>query len=262
MNVFGDIFTDVKLALRVLRKRPTFAVVAVGTLVLGIVANSAIFTLVSAHFLAPLPYDRPDELVLLWETGRDGLGVTTVAPGNYYSWREQSNSFVDIAAYNVSSVTLSGEGGAAERVTASVVAPHFFDVLGVRPALGNGFDEQLAREADEQLVILSHSLWTRRYGGDASLVGTAIRINSRPHTVVGIMSPDFRQPEQSLTFQTTELWRPMLLDDRRGDYGSRYLRTIARLKEDVSVELAVGDRHDVDRGHQAATPSPSIARHR
>ena len=260
MNVFGGIFTDVKLALRVLRKRPTFAVVAVGTLVLGIVANSAIFTLVSAHFLAPLPYDRPDELVLLWETGQDGLGVTTVAPGNYYSWREQSNSFVDIAAYNVSSVTLSGEGGAAERVTTSVVAPHFFDVLGVRPALGNGFDEQLAREADEQLVILSHSLWTRRYGGDASLVGTAIRINSRPHTVVGIMSPDFRQPERSLTFQTTELWRPMLLDDRRGDYGSRYLRTIARRKEDVSVDQAREEMTLLARRLEQAFPEGNTGR--
>ena len=238
MNVFADMLADVRLALRGLRRRPTFTAVAVGTLALGIGANSAIFTLVSAHFLAPLPYERPAELVLVWETGRGTREVTTVAPGNYFDWREQSTSFVDIAAYNVDFATLSGEGGAAERVTASVVTPHFFDLLGARPALGSGFDEQRAREADARLVILSHSLWTRRYGGDPGVVGTDIRIDGRPHTVVGVMPPEFRQPERSLSYQTTELWRPMLLDAERDDHGSRYLRTVARRKPDVSVEQA------------------------
>ena len=238
MNVFASVLEDSRLALRGLRRRPTFTAVAVGTLALGIGANSAIFTLVSAHFLAPLPYDRPDELALLWETGRGTQQVRTVAPGNYFDWREQSTSFADIAAYNVDGATLSGEGGAAERVTASVVTPHFFDLLGARPVLGSGFDEQRAREADERLVILSHSLWTRRYGGDQGIVGTDIRIDGRPHTVVGVMPPEFRQPERTLSFQATELWRPMLLDEQRDQRSSRYLRTIARRNPDVSVEQA------------------------
>ncbi len=119
-------------AVRGLRKRPAFTGVAVLTLALGIGANSAIFTLVNAHFFEDLPYDRPDELVLLWETRRNSQDVTTVAPGNYFSWRDDASSFEDIAAYNVDFATLSGEG-VAERVTSSVVVPHFFDVLGAEP---------------------------------------------------------------------------------------------------------------------------------
>ena len=239
MGWMDDVTGDVRWALRSLKRRPTFTAVAVATLALGIGANSAIFTLVSAHFLAPLPYGHPDDLVLLWETRRNELEVTTVAPGNYWTWREEASSFVDIAAYNVDRATLSGEGdGVAEAVTASVVSPHFFDVLGVAPALGSGFTADAARAANEQLVILGHSLSTRRYAADPGIVGRDIRVDGRPHTVVGIMSPSFRQPERSLSWQTAELWRPMLLDDQHDDHGSRYLRTIARRQPGVTVEQA------------------------
>jgi len=243
MGTLESLWGDVRWALRSLRKRPTFTAVAVATLALGIGANSAIFTLVSAHFFEPLPYDHPDELVLLWETGRNNLDVNTVAPGNYFAWREQAASFADIAAYNVDDATLSGEE-AAERVSSSLVTPHFFDVLGVTPALGPGFDETSVRASDAMQVVLSHGLWTRRYGADPGIVGTDIRIDGRPYTVVGIMAPDFRQPERTLTWQATELWRPMLLDAQRDDHGSRYLRTVARRNPGVTFEQA---RDEMDR---------------
>jgi putative ABC transport system permease protein len=239
MGSMDEVARDVRWALRSLKRRPTFTAVAVATLALGIGANSAIFTLVSAHFLAPLPYDQSDDLVLLWETGRNDMEVRTVAPGNYWTWRAEASSFADIAAYNVDLATLSGEGtGAAESVTASVVVPHFFDVLGVTPALGSGFTAGAAREANEQLVILSNKLWTRRYAADPGIVGRDIRVDGRPHTVVGVMPASFRQPERSLSWQSTELWRPVLLESERDDHGSRYLRTIARLAPGVTVEQA------------------------
>jgi len=237
MRWLGDVGADVRWALRGLRKRPGFTSVAVATLALGIGANSAIFTLVGAHFFESLPYDQPDELVLIWETGRNTQEVRTVAPGNYMSWREESTSFVDIAAYNVDFATLSGDDS-AERVTSSLVTPHFFDVLGAEPLLGSGFDASSVEAAGQYQVVLSHSLWTRRYGADPTLVGRDIRIDGRPHTVLGVMPAVFRQPERSLSWQTTELWRPLLLDDERDDYGSRYLRTIARRRPGVTVDQA------------------------
>lgn len=237
MGWLDDVTGDVRCALRALRKRPTFTAVAVATLALGIGANSAIFTLVSAHFFEPLPYAHPDDLVLLWETERDDLEVTTVAPGNYFRWREDAASFTDIAAYNVDFATLSGDGF-AERVNAGLATPNFFDVLGVRPLLGPGFSDASVRAADQLQVILGHGLWTRRYGADPAIVGRDIRIEGRPYTVVGVMPARYRQPERTLTWQATELWRPMLLDAQRDDHGSRYLRTIARRAPGVAVDQA------------------------
>jgi putative ABC transport system permease protein len=235
MTRLADLRRDAGWAVRSQRRRPGFTIVAVMTLALGIGANSAILTLVGAHFFQSLPYEAPDELVLLWETGRNTQEVRTVAPGNYWSWREEATSFVDIAAYNVDFATLSGMGG-AERVTASVVVPHFFDVLGAEPLLGTGFDEASVRTDGLLQVVLSHSLWTRRYGADPSIVGRDVRIDGRPYTVLGVMPAVFRQPERSLSWQTTELWRPMLLDAERDDFGSRYLRTIARRRTSLTVE--------------------------
>jgi putative ABC transport system permease protein len=241
MGWVSDVGGDVRWAVRMMRKRPTFTAVAILTLALGLGANTAIFTLVSAHFLVPLPFDRPEELALVWEVAPDRPDrPMTVSPANYFVWREEIASLGDVAAYNVDMATLSGESGdaAAERVTASVVTPHFFDVLGVRPRLGAGFSEEATRQASERLVVLSHSLWVRRYGGDPAIVGRDIRIDSEPHTVVGVMPASFRQPERALTWQGAELWRPMLLDDQRDDRGSHYLRTVARLAPGTTLDQA------------------------
>jgi putative ABC transport system permease protein len=237
MGWFGDLGGDVRWAIRGLKSRPTFTAVAVATLAMGIGANSAIFSLVSSYFLRPLPYDNPDDVVLLWETQRNSHEVMTVSPGNYFTWREDTESFDDVAAFNVNRVTLSGDG-LAEGVTASVVTPHFFDVLGASAALGRTFDQAGASEADGALVVLGHSLWVRRYGSDPAVVGRDIRVNGTPHTVVGVMPPTFRQPERRLTWQSTELWRPLLLEGRHDDFDSRYLRTVARLRPEVSVDQA------------------------
>lgn len=238
MGWIEEVAGDAAYAVRGLRRRPTHALVAVLTLALGIGANAAIFTLLKAHFLAPLPYERPAEVVLVWETARNSTDVTTVAPGNYHAWRDGARSFADVAAYNVDLATLSDGDGPAERVTAAVVVPHFFDVLGVRPELGPGFDEEAARAAAGRLVILSHGLWVRRYGADPGLIGRDIRIGGHPHTVVGVLPASFRQPERSLSWQGTELWRPLLLDDQRETFDSRYLRTVARLAPGATLEQA------------------------
>lgn len=237
MGRIEELIGDVRWAFRSLRKRPTFALVAVTTLALGIGANSAVFTLANAHFLTPLPYDRPDELVLIWETVRNSPEVTTVSPGNYFTWRERARSFSGIAAFNVDGATLSGDE-AAEQVPAAVVSPDFFGVLGVTPELGTLFDAQSAREADGRLVVLGHALWVRRYGADPDVIGRSIRVDGRPHTVVGVLPATYRQPEKSLGWQVVELWRPLLLDTQHEDFDSRFLRTVARLAPGVPLERA------------------------
>lgn len=258
MGGFESAVADLRWAFRTLRRRPGFTFVAVATLALGVGANSAIFTLANAHFFAGLPYGDADGLVLLWETGRNSDNVTTVAPGNYLSWRDDASSFSDLAAYNVDFATLSGDA-AAERVTASVVTPNFFSVLDAPALHGGTFVEASVREGGTQ-VVLSHGLWVRRFGADPSLVGREVRIDGRPYTVVGVMPPDFRQPEASMSWQRTELWRPMLLDDRRDDHGSRYLRTLGRLAPGVTPDQARAEMSSIAAGLAEAFPEANAGR--
>lgn len=252
--------TDVRWAVRGLRKRPTFTAVAVATLALGIGANSAIFTLVSAQFLTALPYVDPSGLVLLWETDRGSRDVMTVAPGNYYTWKEQATSFSDVAAFNVDVATLSGDGAAAEQVDASVVTPDFFSVLGTEPELGSTFSVQAAAAAAGDLVVLSHGLWVRRFGADAGVIGRDIRIDGRPHTVVGVMPPGFRQPERDISWQGAELWRPLLLQDEHDDFHSRYLRTVARLRPGVTAAQARAEMDALATRMAVAQPEADAGR--
>jgi putative ABC transport system permease protein len=259
MRWFGDLGGDVRWAIRGLKSRPTFTAVAVATLALGIGANSAIFSLVSSYFLTPLPYHAPDDVVLIWETRRNSDEVMTVSPGNYFTWREGTESFDDVAAFNVNRVVLSGDG-LAEGVTASVVTPHFFEVLGTPAALGRTFDQAGAIEANGALVVLGHSLWVRRYGSDPAVVGRDIRVNGTPHTVVGVMPPTFRQPERRLTWQSTELWRPLLLESRHDDFDSRYLRTVARLRSEVSADQAQAEMDLMSRRMAQAYPDQNGGR--
>jgi predicted permease len=217
------------------------------TLALGIGANSAVFTLVSAHFLSPLPYQRPREIVLVWATQRGTMDPSTVSPGNYFAWREQARSFADVAAFNIDEATVSDGDGAAERVVASVITPNFFALLGAEPLLGAVFDEERVRASAGRLVMLGHALWTRRYGADPAIVGKSIRIDGVAYEVAGVMPPDYRQPELQLVWQRPELWRPLLLEQQRNEFGGRYLRTVARLAPGVSPELAQAEMDDVVR---------------
>ncbi|NIR42865.1 MAG: ABC transporter permease, partial [Gammaproteobacteria bacterium] len=233
MRWIGEVTGDVRWALRAMRRRPGFTAVAVVTLALGIGSNSAVFTLVSAGFMAPLPYERPKELVTIWHES----AISTVAPGTYFAWKETARSFAAVTAFNANESTISGDGN-AERVMGSVVTPDFFAVLGARPELGATFTEESARQAAGALVVLSHGLWVGRYGGDPGIVGRTVRLAGRPHTVVGVMPSSFRQPEQELQYQRAQFWRPLLLDERHDDFYGRFLRTVARLAPGVSVEQA------------------------
>ncbi|HEX5707633.1 MAG TPA: ABC transporter permease [Pyrinomonadaceae bacterium] len=193
----GTLSQDLRYALRGLWKSPSFALVSVIVLALGIGANTAIFSVVNAVVLRPLPYKDPETLVAVWET-MPGNDERSVAPGNFADWRIESRAFEQLAAYSSAALNLTSDGD-PERLSGAAVTPNFFDTLGVAPALGRALTpEDGARE--EAVVVLGHGLWQRRFGADARAVGRTLTLDGKPYEVVGVMPQGFAFPERA------ELW--------------------------------------------------------
>src|SRR6266481_1062890 len=168
-----NLLANVQYTFRQITKTPGFFVVAIAALALGIGANTAVFSAVEAVLLKPLPFAQPDRLVVVWEDASFiGFAFNTPAPANYVDWRAQNRVFTDMAATRYTTASLTGDGQ-PEQLSGRRVTPNFFDVLGVQPAVGRPFTEEEDR-AQSLVVVLSHNLWQRRYGADASLVGRSI----------------------------------------------------------------------------------------
>jgi len=228
-----DLLADLRYALRLLRKTPVFTIAAIGTLALGIGANTTIFSLVQTILLRPLPYQDPDQVVMVWEDNTPaGFPRNTPAPGNFNDWRANSRSFTDMAATRFAFASLTMDGP-PDLVLGRGVSPNFFDVLGVRPTMGRSFTP-----ADDRIgvnvVIISHALWQRRYGGDPAIVGRTILMSDVKYEIVGIAPRSF-----VFLSREVEYWVPIQLatadaDSRRG----HFLNVVARLKPGVSVQAA------------------------
>src|SRR5215208_1246535 len=177
------LWQDVRFGVRMLRKRPGFTAVAVLTLALGIGANTAIFSLVNAVLLKPLPFPEPERLVMLWEDAtRIGFPRNTPAPANYVDWKTQTQSFQGMAATMYASFNLTGYGE-PQKVDANAVTADLFGILGVRPALGRGFTAEEEKPGSDKVVILSHGLWRGTFGGEPSVVGSDIILSGEKYTV-------------------------------------------------------------------------------
>ena len=227
----AHILTDMRYALRQMLKAPGFTAVAVLTLAFGVGASSAVFSIVNAAMLRPLPYPHQDRLVRVLEL-LPKLGRFAVAPANFLDWRAQNTVFEGIAAFGTGSETLVGTES-AERIPRTAVSWNVFDVLGVSPALGRTFrqDEDLPKQ--NNVVILSHGMWQRRFGGDPQILGRTLTFSGEPSTVIAVMPEDFYFPNR-----TTEFWRPLGLNPANATRGGHYLATIARLKNGVSFDQA------------------------
>jgi putative ABC transport system permease protein len=232
---------DVKFGVRTLMKNRGFTLVAVLTLAIGIGANTAIFSVVEAVLLRALPYRDADRVVLLWENNRlRGKPHNVVNPGNFLDWREQSASFDEMAAFADQRVGLTG-GGEPEEVAAQAATPNLFQLLGARPALGRTLLPGDGEAGREEVVVISHGLWQRRFGGAHDIVGKVVNVDGRGVTVVGVMPPDFRWfiKENSLSGKPAEVWMPLTLEAQQGEARrGRYLSAAARLKPGVSVAQA------------------------
>jgi predicted permease len=234
---------DIRYGIRGLLKRPGFTAIVVITLALGIGANTTIFSVVNAVLLRPLPYKEPDRLIRIWESnpGRGWPDFSASAP-NFKDWQKQQTVFEHLAAQEISTFNLAGDGQ-PERIAAASITANLFPMLGVSPALGRSFlpeEEQVGRD---RVVILSHGLWQRRFGGDQTLPGKTIRLNGEPYTVVGIMPAGF----QSIGMR--ELWTPLVLDPARepwrADRSNHNLFVFGRLKAGVTLDQAVTDMNAV-----------------
>jgi len=224
---------DLKFAFRQLLKNPGFTAVAVLTLALGIGATTAIFSVVYAVVLRPLPFPEPERLVAIW-TQTPQVERLPMAPANHRDLHSQAAAFEDIALLSrVQNYNLTGDGE-PERLLAVSVAANLFPLLRVQPALGRGFTEGENQPAQDRVVILSHGLWQRRYAGDPSIVGKTIRLENVPHTVVGVMDPEFWYPTHDVQIWTPLTINPEAFQTRTG-FG---FLTVARLKPGVTLEQA------------------------
>jgi ABC-type antimicrobial peptide transport system permease subunit len=227
---------DLRYAVRMLVKRPGFAAVAVITLALGVGANTAIFSVVNAVLLRSLPYSEPDRLVMIYENP-GGNPRNHVNPRNYADWRDNNQVFERVAAWSTQSLNLTG-AAEPERVIAAAVGADFFSVLGVNAALGRTFLSGEDAPASPRTAVISHGLWQRRFGSDASVLGQTLSLNGESTTVVGIMPADFRFPTQ------VELWIPLAFTPQQmadNNRGSHFLRVVGRLGPAVSVTQAQGE---------------------
>jgi putative ABC transport system permease protein len=229
--MLAHILNDMRYAFRQMAKAPGFTLVAVLTLAFGIGASSSVFSIVNAAMLRPLPFPEHERLVMVYEV-LPRFGLFAVAPANFLDWRAQNTSFEGIAAYRTGYETLVG-ADAAERISRAAVSRDFFDVLGVQPVLGRTFRDEEDLPQRTNVVVLSHGMWQRRFGGDPQILGRSITFSGVPSTVIGVMPPEVVFPSR-----TVEFWRPLGLNPADATRGGHYLATIARLKDGVSLEQA------------------------
>jgi predicted permease len=236
------IWQDLKYAIRTLKARPGFTLVTSLTLAIGIGGNAAIFSAVNAVLLRPLPYRDADHLVRVYKTSLklpDGVGGT-VSPPDYVDWRRDNTVFSALAAYNNGSFPLTG-AGAAEQIPGAYATGAFFEVMAAPPLLGRTIEDADDREGARPVVVLSHALWSRRFGANAGIVGQQVQIDGQSREVIGVMPAGFQFPLGS------ELWVPFNFTarDLQTQRGAHYIEVIARLKPGTPLEAARTDMRTI-----------------
>jgi predicted permease len=227
---------DARYALRLLRKSPGFSAIAILTLALGIGANSAIFSVVNAVLLRPLPFPQPDRLVRLWEASPNrNWHRNVINPWNFLDWRDNTHAFEDMAAISGFQFNLTGDGEPVA-VPGLQVSPGFFSILRIPAYLGRTFAADDGIPGHDDKVILSHGLWQTRFGGDPGIVGKTLNVNGAPHVVIGVMPPGFSFPKNP-----AQLWTPFALTRSKEFSEGRYLSAVARLKPGVTLDGAQRD---------------------
>jgi putative ABC transport system permease protein len=235
---------DLRYAVRQLVRNPGFSLVVVLTLALGIGANTAIFSVVHGVVLRPLPYDAPDELVRVLGYNRDrGLDFGTISYPNYLDYRERNRSFTGMAIYDQWRPTLLGDEPV--RVPGASVGASFFDVLGVRPALGRLFLPDEDGPGSAQVVVLRHDFWRDRFGADPAVMGRSINLGGTPYTVVGVLPASWEDPGLSGSWEAPQLFRPPPAYFANAARGSRSYTAIARLQPGVARAAAEADLNGI-----------------
>jgi predicted permease len=244
---------DLRFGIRMFLKSPGLTAVLVLTIALGIGLNSALFSVVNTLLLNPLPFPGADRLIIAWtrsaKISSNRLGVT---PEEFEDWRKQTQSFAGITALDGTLFNLSGTDE-PERIQAGRVSTNFFSVFGIKPALGRDFLSEEGDLKSGRVVILSHSVWQRRFNADPSLIGRTITLNDLPYVVVGILPPEFRFPKIHGGIPGLELWTPLPLESLPYR-GAPYLSVFARLKPGLPLETAQAELNTIARRLEIAYP--------
>jgi putative ABC transport system permease protein len=248
-------FHDVRYTLRVVARRPAVTLLAILTLALGIGANTAIFSAVNAVLLRPLPYPQPDRVMMLFEKRpAEGAFDNPASPADALDWIAMNTTFDAMAAMTPAPVDLTGSGEPV-RVSAGAVTPRFFDVFGTQPLFGRTFQSDDAIPGKHRVVVLGHSIWRERFGGNSSIVGQTVSLSGVPHVVIGVLPETFDFPDDTL-----RLWRPLSFATATPTRTLHYLNVYGRLKPHATLDQARADMErvgaqllqqypDANRGH-------------
>ncbi|HEU4434401.1 MAG TPA: ABC transporter permease, partial [Pyrinomonadaceae bacterium] len=239
------LWQDARFGMRMLLKHPGFTFIAVLTLALGIGVNTALFSVVNAVLLRPLPYPEPERLVQVYQANpQNGYDRFAFSLANFVDTRDQQSSFEQMAMYNRWNANLTGAGD-PERVQVGLVSASFFPLLRVQPLLGRGFNAEEQTRGKDDVAVLSYGLWQRRFGGDPNIINKSVNLSGFVCVVVGVLPPDFQFPNPfgsnplSDTAPKIDLLAPLAYDPKNlGDRGSHYLQVLARLKPGVELEQA------------------------
>jgi predicted permease len=234
-----NLVADFRFGLRILLRNPGFTLAAIFVLALGIGANTAIFSIVNAVLLRPLPYQDASRIMQVWHVppakSFPGMSLFSVSPANYLDWQSQNRSFEQMAAYGFESFNVGG-GERPEAIRGAAVAPGFFSILRVQTVLGRTFSPEEDRPGQGHVVILGHTLWRDHFGADTGIVGRNVLLDGQTYTVVGVMPPKFKFPAWA------ELWVPLAWsNEKRAVRGNHNYMVIGRLKPEVAVQQAKAD---------------------
>lgn len=231
------LWQDVQYGFRMLIKHRGFTVVAVLTLALGIGANTAIFSVINAVLLRPLPYQDPERLVHVLRT-QPPIMRGPISRPDFFEWQSQQKVFQGIAAYYSATFNLTGSDE-AERIGGARVSESYFSLFGIAPALGQFFLSTDDQPGGGRVAVISYGMWQRRFGADPKLIGKTLTLNGEAYTVIGVAPPSFTFPGRS------EVWTPALLTEDKTQRGSNYLKVIGRLKDGVSLEQAQAQMNQI-----------------
>ncbi|MBW3534014.1 MAG: ABC transporter permease [Gemmatimonadetes bacterium] len=256
-GIVSTLGQDLRYALRSFRRHPGFFLAAVATLALGVGAGTAVFSVVDAVVLRPLPYPEADRLVVVGTTDGESDRTFSSSPVDVRDWAERSRTLEALAASRLERRVLRGVGEPEEVLGAGVSAA-WFDVLGVRPALGRAFTEAEDRPGVEGVAVLSHGFWTRRFGGDLGVLGRTLRLDGEPFTVVGVMGPGFHPPE-AISHGDVEVWYPIQrVQDDLTERANFFVQALGRLAPDASLEAARDELRTIGESLSAETPEAGL----
>src|SRR6266581_46590 len=237
--------SEIKVALRGLAKSPGFTIIAIATLALAIGANSAVFSLINALLVRPLPYQQPSRLALIWERfAAQGLDRIPVSPREYLDLEKAFKSGSQLAAFTYQTFNFGG-GDVPERISGVLVTPTLFPLLGVEPIKGRTFAREELGQGHDDMIVISERLWQRRFNSDPSMIGKSLLLNGRSYTVIGIMPAKFEFPiplfgvQGNQFAERVDIWKPLAFTPLElKERGSRSYGLITRLRSDVSVAKA------------------------